>query len=91
MTPCCLGLPLQVPQFILEDAVLSGSGASCSIVVTQPRRIAAITVAQRVAAERGEQRPGAPGAAVGYHVRLEAASGRDTQLLFCTTGILLRR
>jgi len=28
---------------------------------------------------------------VGYHVRLDAASTRDTRLLFCTTGILLRR
>ncbi len=28
---------------------------------------------------------------VGYHVRLDAATTRDTRLLFCTTGILLRR
>jgi ATP-dependent RNA helicase DHX29 len=28
---------------------------------------------------------------VGYHVRLDAACGRETQVLFCTTGILLRR
>lgn len=28
---------------------------------------------------------------VGYHVRLDAATSRDTRLLFCTTGILLRR
>jgi HrpA-like RNA helicase len=28
---------------------------------------------------------------VGYHVRLDAAATRDTRLLFCTTGILLRR
>ena len=28
---------------------------------------------------------------VGYHVRLDAAAGPDTRLLFCTTGILLRR
>lgn len=33
----------------------------------------------------------APGAQVGYHVRLDAAATRDTRLLFCTTGILLRR
>jgi hypothetical protein len=35
--------------------------------------------------------PGAPGSSVGYHVRLDAAVNADTQLLFCTTGILLRR
>lgn len=52
---------LQVPQFILEDAILSGCGATTSIIVTQPRRIAATSVAERVAAERGEEGPGAPG------------------------------
>lgn len=45
---------LQVPQFLLEDAILSGNGSSCSVIVTQPRRIAAISVAERVAAERGD-------------------------------------
>lgn len=34
---------------------------------------------------------GTSGSAVGYHVRLDAAVSRDTRLLFCTTGILLRR
>jgi hypothetical protein len=52
---CLLLLLLQVPQFLLEDAVLSGSGSACSIIVTQPRRIAAISVADRVAVERGEK------------------------------------
>lgn len=32
----------QVPQFILEEAELQGSGAEVHVVVTQPRRIAAI-------------------------------------------------
>ena len=34
---------------------------------------------------------GAPGCRVGYHVRLDAAVHPGTRLLFCTTGILLRR
>jgi hypothetical protein len=51
----------QVPQFILEEAILAGCGADVSVVVTQPRRIAATSVAERVAAERGEPKPGAPG------------------------------
>ncbi|KAG2435548.1 hypothetical protein HYH02_011842 [Chlamydomonas schloesseri] len=82
-----------VPQYLLEDAIASGSGATTHVVVTQPRRIAAISVAERVADERGEPAPGSPGPAstTGYHVRLGAAVTRHTRLTFCTTGILLRR
>jgi hypothetical protein len=46
---------VQVPQFVLEQAVLSGQGAGCHVIVAQPRRIAAISVAERVAVERGEK------------------------------------
>lgn len=49
------GKTTQVPQFLLEQAVLAGQGASCHVIVTQPRRIAAISVAERVAVERGEK------------------------------------
>lgn len=80
------GKTTQVPQFILEDAEERGQGGACSVVCTQPRRIAAISVAERVAAERGEPAPGEAGARVGYHVRLDAARTADTHLLFCTTG-----
>ncbi|KAG2502148.1 hypothetical protein HYH03_000635 [Edaphochlamys debaryana] len=82
-----------VPQYLLEDAVSAGHGGHTHVVVTQPRRIAAISVAERVAEERGEPPPGSPGPAssVGYHVRLGAAVTRHTHLTFCTTGILLRR
>jgi hypothetical protein len=68
----CFGA-LQVPQFILDAAVESGQGAACSIVCTQPRRIAAISVAERVAAERGEPAPGSPGAHVGCAATFPAA------------------
>ncbi|GIM09480.1 hypothetical protein Vretimale_13310, partial [Volvox reticuliferus] len=83
----------QVPQYILEDAISSGAGGRTHVVVTQPRRIAAISVAERVAEERGEPPPGSPGpsSTTGYHVRLGAAVTRHTRLTFCTTGILLRR
>lgn len=54
----------QVPQYLLEAAVEAGSGAACSVVCTQPRRIAAISVAERVADERGEPPPGKPGSRV---------------------------
>lgn len=82
---------MQVPQYILEDSIAHDTGASCNIVCTQPRRIAAISVAERVANERGMAAPGRPGSHIGYHVRLDAATSPDTCLLFCTTGILLRR
>ena len=46
-----------------------------------------MSVAERVAAERGER----VGGTVGYTIRLESKTSRDTRLLFCTTGILLKR
>ena len=44
-------------------------------------------MAERVAIERGES----IGGTVGYTIRLESKSSAATQMLFCTTGILLRR
>ncbi|KAJ3700747.1 hypothetical protein LUZ61_004452 [Rhynchospora tenuis] len=81
------GKTTQIPQYILESEIESARGATCSIICTQPRRISAMAVSERVAAERGEK----IGQSVGYKVRLEGMKGRDTRLLFCTTGILLRR
>ncbi|XP_024401897.1 DExH-box ATP-dependent RNA helicase DExH3 [Physcomitrium patens] len=81
------GKTTQLPQYILESEIEAGRGATCSVICTQPRRISAVSVAERVAAERGEN----IGESVGYQVRLEGMRSRQTQLLFCTTGILLRR
>ncbi|KAK6157628.1 hypothetical protein DH2020_011876 [Rehmannia glutinosa] len=81
------GKTTQIPQFILESEIDSMRGAMCNIICTQPRRISAISVSERIATERGEK----IGEMVGYKVRLEGMKGRDTHLLFCTTGILLRR
>lgn len=81
------GKTTQIPQFILESEIESVRGAACNIICTQPRRISAMSVSERVASERGEKL----GDSVGYKVRLEGMKGRDTHLLFCTTGILLRR
>lgn len=55
-------------QFILDDAIMSGRGSTCRIVCTQPRRISAISVAERVADERAER---IGEASVGYQIRLE--------------------
>ncbi|KAM0057252.1 putative RNA helicase [Helianthus debilis subsp. tardiflorus] len=81
------GKTTQLPQYILESEIESGRGAFCNILCTQPRRISAMAVADRVSTERGEHL----GESVGYKVRLEGMKGKGTHLLFCTSGILLRR
>lgn len=78
------GKTTQVPQYILD----SQDGHSKTIVVTQPRRLAAITVARRVAAERGE----ALGGSVGYAVRFDAVwPQRPRGICYMTSGLLLKR
>ncbi|XP_057453361.1 DExH-box ATP-dependent RNA helicase DExH3 [Lotus japonicus] len=81
------GKTTQIPQYVLESEIESGRGAFCSIICTQPRRISAMAVSERVSAERGEPL----GESVGFKVRLEGMKGKNTHLLFCTSGILLRR
>ncbi|KAG2566262.1 hypothetical protein PVAP13_7NG205600 [Panicum virgatum] len=85
------GKTTQVPQFILDDMIDSELGGYCNIICTQPRRIAAISVAERVSDERCESSPGSNDSLVGYQVRLDSARNERTKLLFCTTGILLRK
>lgn len=63
-----------------------GKGGETYIICTQPRRIAAISVAERVAYEQCV----ACGSMIGYQVRLQSRAGPDTRVLYCTTGILLR-
>ena len=58
------GKTTQVPQFILDDAYKNGE--YCNIVVTQPRRIAAMSIATRVASERKWE----IGSVVGYQVHI---------------------
>ena len=77
------GKTTQVPQMIL-DAGLVPEGKQ--IVVLQPRRVAARTVATRVAWERGVRL----GTEVGYQVRFEDRIGEGTRIAFVTEGILLR-
>lgn len=45
----------QVPQLVLDTMIGEGEGASANIIVTQPRRISAVGVAERIAAERAEK------------------------------------
>eukprot|EP00752_Nemacystus_decipiens_P002894 g2693.t1 len=81
------GKTTQVPQFVLDDLIDQGDGGKCNIICTQPRRISAVGVADRVASERCEK----VGGTVGYQIRLDSRVGPSTRLTFCTTGILLRR
>ncbi|KYO33302.1 putative ATP-dependent RNA helicase DHX30 isoform B [Alligator mississippiensis] len=47
------GKTTRIPQLLLEHYIMEGRGARCNMVITQPRRISAISVAQRVAQELG--------------------------------------
>lgn len=84
------GKSTQLPSFILEDQLAKGK--PCKIFVTEPRRISAISLAQRVSQELGDS-PGAMGtnaSLVGYSIRLEAKTSASTRLAFVTNGIALR-
>ncbi|GJQ87202.1 putative ATP-dependent helicase [Trypoxylus dichotomus] len=82
------GKTTQVCQFILDDYIASGQGAWCNICVTQPRRISAVSVSERIANERCEQL----GQSVGYSVRFESMLPRPyASIMFCTVGVLLKK
>lgn len=49
------GKTTQIPQFILETEIDSMRGATCNIICTQPRKISAMSVSERIATERGEK------------------------------------
>ena len=75
------GKTTQLPKICLE----LGRGITGQIGHTQPRRIAARTVAERIASELGTE----PGTAVGYKVRFTDAAGDGTLIKLMTDGILL--
>uniref|UniRef100_A0A8C2EEQ6 RNA helicase n=2 Tax=Cyprinus carpio TaxID=7962 RepID=A0A8C2EEQ6_CYPCA len=82
------GKTTQVPQYILDEFVQAGRASECNIVVTQPRRISAVSVSERVSFERGEE----VGKSCGYSVRFESVLPRPhASILFCTVGVLLRK
>lgn len=81
------GKSTQSVQFILDDLYGQGLGDCANMLVTQPRRISALGLADRVA----EERCGRVGQEVGYTIRGEARQSKDTRITFMTTGILLRR
>lgn len=76
------GKTMLVPAAILDDLP-----PDRSVVLLQPRRLAARAVARQIAMVRG----GDVGGEVGYRVRFDTCVGRDTRLVVETTGIMLRR
>ena len=86
------GKSTQVPQYILDECNDSpASRKKPYIVVTQPRRVAAISLAYRVAEERGCPMPGVLGGSVGYMVRSDRrVCLQSCRIIYMTIGILLR-
>jgi ATP-dependent helicase HrpB len=81
VAPTGSGKTTQVPQMLLDSGLFQGR-----IVVLQPRRVAARTVAARVAWERQV----ILGAEVGYQIRLDDRTSLGTRICYITEGILLR-
>lgn len=75
------GKSTQIPKMCLE----AGRGIGGLIGHTQPRRIAAMTIARRISEELGET----VGGAVGYQIRFEEKTGPNTHIKVMTDGILL--
>ncbi|KAJ3237515.1 hypothetical protein HDU81_009328 [Chytriomyces hyalinus] len=85
------GKSTQIPQFLLESALLSNKASQTNIICTQPRRISATSIASRVSQELGDPNGFGPGSLVAYTVRLDSTASSNTRLSFQTTGVLLRR
>lgn len=81
-TSASYSLFAEVPQYLLESG-LAGKGM---IAVTQPRRVAATSLAARVAAEKNTE----VGKLVGYSVRFDEASSEATRIKYVTDGMLVR-
>ncbi|PQE09088.1 hypothetical protein CJF31_00010551 [Rutstroemia sp. NJR-2017a BVV2] len=81
------GKSTQSAQFILDDLYQQAYGDCAKIICTQPRRISALGLADRVSDERCSP----VGQEVGYIIRGESKASPNTKITFVTTGVLLRR
>ena len=81
--PTGSGKSTQVPQILLDRGCIPHGQ---TIVVLQPRRVAARMLARRVASERNQR----TGEEVGFQVRFESQSSAATRILYVTEGVLLR-
>nr|XP_008539220.1 PREDICTED: putative ATP-dependent RNA helicase TDRD9 isoform X2 [Equus przewalskii] len=79
------GKSTQLPQYILDHYIQRS--AYCNIVVTQPRKIGASSIARWISRERAW----ALGGLVGYQVGLEKIATGDTKLIYMTAGVLLQK
>ena len=79
------GKSTQVPQYILDQ--YARNGRPCNIVCTQPRRIAATSLAKYVC----ECRKWPLGSLVGYQIAMDKVTSEDTCLTFVTTGVLVQK
>ncbi|KAK5165383.1 DEAH-box ATP-dependent RNA helicase prp43 [Saxophila tyrrhenica] len=78
------GKTTQIPQFVAFDDLPQSQGKM--VACTQPRRVAAMSVAQRVAQEMDVKL----GEEVGYSIRFEDMTSPSTMLKYMTDGMLLR-
>lgn len=76
------GKTTQITQYIAEHGFLSSGKLAC----TQPRRVAAMSVAKRVSEEFGCRL----GQEVGYTIRFEDCTSPETKIKYMTDGMLLR-
>jgi ATP-dependent RNA helicase DHX33 len=76
-----MALLIELPQYLLEGGLYHGQ-----IAVTQPRRVAATSLAARVSAEQGQ----ALGTVIGYSVRFDERVGPNTRIKYLTDGMLVR-
>lgn len=79
------GKTTQVPQYILDE--YAKDQRYCNIIVTQPRRIAAVSISKRVCQERGWTQ----GSLVGYQIGRDKCISEDTRLSYVTTDVLLNK
>lgn len=80
------GKTTQVPQFLFEAGYGSPDSPTPGLIgVTQPRRVAAVSMAKRVGDELGDQ-----GKKVAYQIRFEGNTDAQTAIKFMTDGVLLR-
>ena len=84
VAPPGAGKTTRVPPAIIDSGLLSREHSS--VILLQPRRVAARAAASRIAEERG----GAVGQEVGYHIRFERRLGPRTRIRVLTEGILTR-
>ncbi len=79
------GKTTQVPKFLLEKLIQLNSDKK--ILITQPRRIAAMSIAKRLSQELNTRL----GQLVGYHVGLNPYFTNESKIIICTTGIILQK